>query len=155
MTEASERLRVVEEAERWIGTRYRDGQGVLGAGVDCAYLLVRVFERAGLLRETIHIPPYKGALARQLAGEKLYLSLVSRFARRVDREPKTADIVIFDIPISFRGRGTTRATHGAIVASWPQVIHAHLGRGVVRDKVGEPPLIGGNVNSVWTLEGWT
>ena len=49
---ASERPRVVAEARRWIGTPYHPAADVLGAGVDCGMLIVRVFVDTGL------VPPF-------------------------------------------------------------------------------------------------
>ncbi len=49
---AGGRARVVAEARRWIGTPYHPAADVLGAGVDCGMLIVRVFVDTGL------VPPF-------------------------------------------------------------------------------------------------
>jgi len=47
-----QRAAVVAEARRWIGTPYHHQADVLGAGVDCGMLLVRVYVDTGV------VPPF-------------------------------------------------------------------------------------------------
>ena len=159
MDELSARWRVVEEARSWLGTPYHSGQGCKGAGVDCAWILVRVYTAVGLVRD-IPMPSYKGALARLHAGEQFYRTMIERFARPVTsgREPLPGDIVLFRVPLVSRraARVISRATHGAIVDTWPVVIHAYSpARAVVATSVRADPLLGQNIEQLYTLPEWS
>ena len=48
LIEFSERTAVVAAARSWIGTPYHNCADVIGTGVDCGMLLVRVFVDSGL-----------------------------------------------------------------------------------------------------------
>lgn len=151
---ATEREKVVDVAASWVGTPYRSGQGIKGAGVDCGYFLIRVYQEAGFIGEDeahgIELPQYKGQLARTRAGEQFYRGIVAAFAVEQNRDPLPGDIVLFDVLFN---RGTVRSTHGAICGEWPVVFHASLGdrKVIMQDvsKVGHYP-----VNSVWTFREW-
>ena len=49
MNAADLRAAVCSEARRWIGTPWHHRQRALGAGVDCAHLLIAVYAACGLL----------------------------------------------------------------------------------------------------------
>jgi NlpC/P60 family putative phage cell wall peptidase len=109
------RERVVAVALTWIGTPYVSNALVKGAGVDCAMLLVGVFREAGMLDPEFDPRPYppQWHLHR---GEERFLHIVERLAVEVDREPKSGDILLFRLGRLY--------AHGAVVLSWPEVIHA-------------------------------
>jgi cell wall-associated NlpC family hydrolase len=124
-----ERKRAVNEALSWLGTPYHHMGRVKGAGVDCGMLLAEVFERAGLV-EHIEVDYYSSDWHLH-HEEEIYLSIVERFAHKVDREPLPGDIVLYKF-----GRCVS---HGAIVVEWPTVIHSYLQMGVILgDGLQEP-----------------
>ena len=49
MTEAEQRASVAALARKWIATPYHNCADVLGAGVDCGMLIVRVFVDSGMV----------------------------------------------------------------------------------------------------------
>lgn len=151
----AERALVVDEARSWLGTPYVTNQGCKGAGVDCAWILLRVYTTCGL----IHVPepmPYKGALARLRAGEQFYRQMITRFAVEVVREARPGDIVLFRVPMtSGRQVVVSRVTHGAIVEAWPTVIHAYSPAGkVVRSNLNEDATLARMVEGLWSLSRW-
>ena len=89
---ASERPRVVAEARRWIGTPYHSEADILGAGVDCGMLIVRVFVDAGLVAPFDPRPyPPDWHLHR---SEERYLGFVFDRCHEV-AEPEPGDVIVF------------------------------------------------------------
>ena len=124
MTEAEGRAAVVKEALTWLGTPWAHRARVKHAGVDCGQLLVGVFEAAGLV-SGIELPEYSEQFMLHRDAEWL-LGIVERFAVRVEREPKPADVILY--------RYGRCLSHAAIVTAWPQVLHAQRGIGVTLDE---------------------
>lgn len=156
LNEALERALVVAEARTWLGTPYAPNQGCKGAGVDCAWILLRVYSSCGHLTD-FEPPIYKSALARMRAGELFYRSMIQRFAVEVKRPALPGDIMLFRVPLVSRRDGTvlTRATHGAIVTEWPRIIHAYSPAGcVVESDVASSPELGHYVEAVFTMPRW-
>lgn len=117
------RERIVAEARRWIGTPYRHGASVRGAGCDCLGL-VRGVWRAVCGPEPETPPPYSAAWAEAGAGEALRDA-----ARRhlVEIEPGAAgpgDVLLF------RWRGGLPMKHAGIVTAPGLMVHAHDGAAV-------------------------
>lgn len=155
MSVTEQRAAVVAEAQSWLGTPYVSNQGCKGAGVDCAWILLRVYTACGL----IHVPqpiPYKAGLARLRSGEQFYRSMVERFAVPVLREARPGDIVLFRVPVTAESDVVIRrVTHGAIVEAWPVVIHAYSPAGrVVRSNLATDGVLAWMLDSLWTLPGW-
>jgi cell wall-associated NlpC family hydrolase len=117
MTEYDQRQAVVAETRRWIGTPYVPGADLRGTGVDCGMLLVRVFQTCGYIEPEFDPRPYPIQWHFHQAAER-YLGIVERFAQPLplDREPAPGDVVLFKFGKCF--------SHGAIIESWPTVIHA-------------------------------
>jgi NlpC/P60 family putative phage cell wall peptidase len=140
---AIQRSQVVREALTWLGTPYHHHGRIKGAGVDCAMLLLEVYQRAGLIPEGydpgIYAPEWH--LHR---SEELYLAGVERFATPLPEgaEPQPGDIALF--------RFGRTISHGAIVLEWPGVIHSYRGQGVVLDDASNGPLAGRH-KGCWTL----
>jgi cell wall-associated NlpC family hydrolase len=153
--EVCERAAVVDEARTWLNTPYVTNQGCKGAGVDCAWILLRVYTACGLIQVSDPIP-YKAGLARLRSGEHFYRGMIERFAVLVIREARPGDIVLFRVPVaSGSGVITARATHGAIVESWPTIIHAYSPAGaVVRSDLSTDGVLAGMADSLWTLRAW-
>jgi cell wall-associated NlpC family hydrolase len=131
MTEIeASRAAVTAEAEAWIGTPFHHQGRVKGAGVDCAMLLAEVYERCGLVA---HFDPgyYPPDWHLHRDAER-YLDRLLLYARELDRLPLPGDACVFRFGRTF--------SHGAIVISWPRIIHAYwaAGRVVWGDATGYP-----------------
>lgn len=129
MTAASEgvlRARVVAEARRWIGTPYRSCADVLGAGVDCGMLIVRVFVDLGLV-EPFDPRPYAQDWHLH-RGEERYLGFVAARCRETSA-PKAGDVAVFRYGRCY--------SHGAIVtgAAPLAVVHAFQPAALVYEEV--------------------
>jgi cell wall-associated NlpC family hydrolase len=111
------RQRIVEEAQKWVGTPFHHEARLRGVGVDCGNLLAAVFEAVGLLQpmKIEHYPP-DFMLHR---SEEWYLSVVTEFAAEVDIArslPMPGDVALFRFGRVY--------SHGGIVVNWPLIIHA-------------------------------
>lgn len=93
---------------------------IKGAGVDCAMLLVRVFQAAGLVPD-FDPRPYDPAWHLHQRDEK-YLGFLLQYADEVE-SPEPGDIVVYKFGHCF--------AHGAIVIEWPTILHAHMRAGNV------------------------
>lgn len=113
---------VVREAREWLATPYHHQGAIRGVGVDCAYLLIRVYHACGLIPDIDPRPyPADWHLHR---SEQRYLSWVEQYAEQVD-DPQPGDVALYQY-----GRCIS---HGAIVINWPTIIHAYKGEGCVLD----------------------
>jgi cell wall-associated NlpC family hydrolase len=127
---------VVAEAISWIGTpfhhaaRVKGGPGERG-GVDCLMLLAEVYERAGVMRH-IEPPFYVPDWHLHQIAER-YLEGLLGYAREVT-EPQSGDVALFRFGRTF--------SHGAIVTTWPRLIHAYWAIGVVWGDATLHPLKG-------------
>lgn len=113
--EKSERALVIAEAQKWLGTPYHSNGAVLGAGIDCGMLLVRVYCDTGMVPK-FDPRPYPAQWALHQSAE-IYLGIVQRLAKEFDGPPLPGDIVLFKF-----GRCWA---HGAIVYDWPEIIHSN------------------------------
>jgi hypothetical protein len=139
--EGEARDRVDALARTWVGTPFHDHARLKGEGVDCAQILLAVFEEAGL------IPPTDvGGYSAQFylhSGEQRYLGWVERFAHEVPLERvRHGDVALYWIGQCF--------AHGAIVVKpgWPHIIHAHAGSRIVRRAYGTSPHLGMAVKAI-------
>lgn len=139
--EEIQREEVVEEAKSWMGTPHRHAARVKGAGVDCGMFLLEVFERVGMIP---HVEPEDYPHDWHMhRGEERYLAQVERYARKIEGPPQPGDIVLY--------RFGRTLSHGAIVTSWPQIIHSHLGRGVVLDDAENNLELASRFMGFWSL----
>ena len=130
---------VVTEVHSWLGTPYHHQGGIKGVGVDCAYLLIRVFHNCGLIPDIDPRPyPMDWHLHR---SEERYLSGVLDHAEKVD-DPQPGDVALYQF-----GRCIS---HGAIVIDWPTIIHAHKGEGCVLAD-GNGGYLEGRLAGFWRL----
>lgn len=112
--------RIVAEALRWVGTPYHHAGDVLGAGVDCAMLLVRVFVDLGLVEPFDPRPyPPDWMLHRD---EERFLGWIARVGEPVET-PSRGDVVIYRVGRCF--------AHGGIVDTPTTMIHADRDAGRV------------------------
>ncbi len=127
VSEGEGRPAIVRQARRWVGTRYHHRARVMGAGVDCAQILIATFAAAGLIEDFDPGPyPRDWHLHRD---EERYADTVARFAHEYDPQllqPLPGDVVLFKHGRTF--------SHGAIVTGdprapeptgWPWVVHAY------------------------------
>lgn len=126
------RLTVIEEARQWLRTPYHHMGRVKGGGTDCLMLLVEVYRAAGVIPQ-IDVPFYPPDWNLHRDAER-YLNGVTRYAREIRGQPAAADVALFKFGRCF--------AHGAIVVSWPYLIHAWCDAGVVYGDAHQPPLLG-------------
>jgi cell wall-associated NlpC family hydrolase len=146
--EIDQRAAVVREACTWIGTPYQHQAGVKGAGADCGMLLARVFVNAGL------VPTFDPRSGEGYSDqwflhrdEERYLAFVQQYAAPIET-PMFGDIVVFLYGRTF--------SHGAIVVSWPMVVHASApARCVLMEDIEKSPFAGKTRKSfsVWAKVG--
>lgn len=133
-TEQAQRAAVVAEALTWLGTRYHHHARIKGQGVDCLQLLIAVYTAAAGVRV-----PDPGFYPRDWhlhRSEERYMQGLLQHAgrRRAGDAPQPGDIGLFKF-----GRCHS---HSAIFIGPDELVHAYLGRGVVRSRLGEDPLAG-------------
>ncbi len=124
MTEQEYREAIVKEAETWLGTPYRHYSWVKGAGVDCAFLIIKVFSKVGLI-EDFKPEYYPQDWAYHNAEEK-YLSYILKYAKET-KTPKPGDIALF--------KWGKVGSHAAILIDEENVIHSYAQQGVIKDSL--------------------
>jgi cell wall-associated NlpC family hydrolase len=108
---------------------------LIGEGVDCVQLLVQSFSGAGLIdvpqieRYSIDWHMHRNE-EKYLDGIEQYASLIDASEsplelRDTDFYVKPADILVFRVGRTF--------SHGAIVTSWPFIIHAYQPSNIVEE----------------------
>lgn len=115
------RQAIVMEARDWLRTPYHHRGRVKGekGGVDCAQLLIAVFSACGVIAD--FDPGYYPADWAMHRSEERYLEGIFKYAVEV-AEPKPGDIAVYKFGRCF--------SHAAIVADWPNGIHAYKREGV-------------------------
>lgn len=122
--EAAQRQAVIAAAEGWIATPFHHEAMVKGAGVDCGMLLVAVFREANLIPE--FTPEHYAFQWHLHRTQEKYLEYLSQFGREIPEGAQgPGDVVIWK-----QGRVYS---HAAVIVKWPEIIHAVVGQGVVRD----------------------
>lgn len=146
MTPAEGRAAVVAEAMTWLGTPWRHRGRVKGAGVDCAQFVIGCYVGAGLIPD-FDTGEYPRDWHIHRETER-FLTFVPRFAREIEpADVGPGDLIVFKIGRVF--------SHGAIVADWPQGVHADIRAGMVTlcDFTRDIGLISGP-RKFFTYEGW-
>lgn len=137
--EQADRLRVRDEARKWLGTPYHHRACVHGHGVDCAQLLVAAFSGAGMFE---HFTPDVYSMDWHLhRGEEKYLRQVERYLRAVsdDERPIRARQTEDGLPVTLRTADVVMIklgrtySHSALVTDWPRVIHASAPAQIVEE----------------------
>lgn len=133
---ARRRHDVVVEARAWLDTPYHHLADVRGAGVDCAMLLVRVYEHCGLIPPDVDPRPYAHDWHLH-RGEERYLGWLRQYAvEQHGGEPAPGDVVVWRFGRCF--------SHGAIVVGeGPRaaIVHALRSSGrVVLSTLDDPEL---------------
>lgn len=130
---------IVTAARGWVGTPYHHMARVKGAGCDCGQLLVASFAEAREIED--FDPGFYTSDWHLHRDEDRYLALVERYLRRVGGDTELplsqrladdtswtldpADVIVFRVGRCF--------SHGAIVTSWPNIVHAYLPSGIVEE----------------------
>ncbi|MGV8987292.1 MAG: NlpC/P60 family protein [Cypionkella sp.] len=130
----TERLDVVAEARRWIGTPYLHQASLLAVGTDCLGLLRGVWRDIVGAEPTV-VPPYTMDWSEPLNQE----DMLDAAARWLIAKPM-ATVDAGDV-IVFRMRQGFVAKHVGIVAQTgihPTFIHAYTGHGVVESALSTP-----------------
>lgn len=129
MTTTEARQKVVAEAQRYLGTPYFHMGMQRLAGVDCLTFLYLSFLGAGLIKP-INIEYYPQDWHHHRDIERYMMGLL-QFTEEVpgppEREPLPGDVVLFRFGRVF--------SHGALIESWPTVLHAFLDKGVIRSSL--------------------
>lgn len=113
-------MKVISEAQRWLGTPYHHQGMTLGVGVDCGMLLIAVYHACGLI-PLIDPRPYPPDWHLH-QGDERYMGWVQQYSEQVDN-PQPGDIALY--------RFGKCVSHGGIVVDWPMIIHAYRDQGVV------------------------
>jgi cell wall-associated NlpC family hydrolase len=124
--EMDERHMVVKEAQKWVGTPYHSNADVLGHGVDCGMLLVRVFVDTGLV-PPFDPRPYPADWHMHRDDERYLGELGLRAHVTWDLGP--GDIILYRFGRSY--------SHGAIVTKMNPltVVHAEMRAGQVMEDI--------------------
>lgn len=133
--EQEQRIRVRDEARKWLGTPYHHRASVIGHGCDCAQLLVNAHSGAGLME--FFDPPVYSKDWHLHRGEEKYLGEIEARLKLVDEDEtplinrppgttfKTADVLMFRLGRTF--------SHSALVTDWPRIIHAYASSRIVEE----------------------
>lgn len=144
----AERAAVVAEARSWLGTPYHMGARVKGVGVDCAQLLVAVYEDLGLV-EHVELEPYHPEWFLHRSDE-LFVNGIAAYCHRVGglmTKTRPGDIVLY--------RYGRAVSHGAIAVGTDLVVHAvrQAGRVTLEESGAGSPL-SARLDSVWRINRW-
>lgn len=133
--EEIDRHRAVAEALTWEGTPFHDCSKLKGVGVDCANYIYEVYRNCGLVDPDYVVPEYTAQFLLH-SDKELFLEIVELFCRQVtDRGPLPGDLMMYRYGRCF--------SHGALVTSWPKIIHARklAGRVLQGDAVADQDLL--------------
>ena len=125
------RAQVVSEALSWQGTPYHHCADVLGAGVDCAMLLVRVYAACELIPADLDPRPYAPDWHLH-RSEEAYLGWLAQHAQLQEGgEPEAGDIVVWRFGRCFSHAAIVleRGPRAMVIHAWRpgrRVMLAHL-----------------------------
>lgn len=117
MTEAEQREMIVAEARKWIKTPYHPSADVLGAGVDCGMMLVRVFVDTGLV-PAFDPRPYPPDWHMHRSEER-YLGSLETYLHKTET-PQIGDVMVFRYGRCY--------SHGGVITSVNPltIVHAFM-----------------------------
>lgn len=139
------RADIVAEARRWLDTPFHHRARVRGAGVDCANLLIAVYHAVGLVPD-VDTGPYPPDWHLHHDAPR-FLDTLRQYADPLPagETPQPGDVAMFTY-----GR---HAAHGAIVITWPVVIHAWRDVGCVVETEADRGPLGQRYDSAWRVRG--
>lgn len=109
------RAAVVAEVKTWQGTKFGHRQRTKNGQVDCAGLLVEVYEHCRILPH-IELPEYSKDWCHHDTTPEIYLEMLEAVARE-STEPLPGNIATFSF-------ATKKVAHAGIVINWPIIIAA-------------------------------
>lgn len=132
-SELCQRSLVVSEVRKWLNTPYHPQGDIIGAGVDCGMLLVRVFVDTGLC-EPFDPRPYADDWMLHRSEEK-YLGFIFERAREV-LAPQPGDVIVFRF-------GRCHSHGGIVTGTKPlKVVHAYKpARMVIEEEIHTNPML--------------
>jgi cell wall-associated NlpC family hydrolase len=117
------REQVVLEARSWKGTPYRLGQGLKGAGVDCARIIAEVFIACGIWqREDFGV--FSHDWFQHTREEKYMFRLLRRATKTMEGASYVSTLADPGNIVLSKVAGSKVYNHGGIVTKWPYVIQA-------------------------------
>lgn len=126
------RAAIVAEAMSWLGTPYHHHADIKGAGVDCAMLLVRVYQACGLTPLDFDPRPYSQQWHLH-RSEELYLEWLQVAGAVQTHAPQAGDVAIWRFGRTY--------SHAAILIDSTQVVHALQESGAVTiNRLTDAPL---------------
>lgn len=127
------RQKVIDTARTWLGTPYHHCADVMGAGVDCAMILVRVYAACGLILPAFDPRPYSSQWHLH-RGVELYQAWIDAAGAVQTGAPRPGDIGLWQFGRAY--------SHAAILVSQHDVVHALRDSGkVVLGGLHEQPLL--------------
>jgi cell wall-associated NlpC family hydrolase len=133
----SNRAAIVAEAMAWLGTPYHHCAGVRTSGVDCAMLLVRVYQACGLTPLEFDPRPYSTQWHLH-RSEELYLQWLAVANAVPTTTPQAGDVAIWRFGRTY--------SHAGILINSTEVVHALRESGSVTiHKLTDTPLAGRDV----------
>lgn len=139
------RQQLVAEARTWLRTPFHHRARVKGAGIDCVNLLIAVYQSAGIVDD---IDP--GEYTRDWHMHHDEPRFLDRLRDHADQLDDPSCALPGDIAMFTYGR---HASHGAIITTWPTIIHAdsHLGQVIETDILRSP--LARRLHGVWRVKG--
>lgn len=113
---------IIKEALTWVKTPWHHRACVKGAGVDCVFLLVGVFNQVGLTKIVDADIPYYPQDIMMHQNNETVLDAISKYGHEVIT-PKPGDVAVWKFGRIF--------SHAAIIVDWPMIVHAHQRTGLV------------------------
>lgn len=118
------RQTAVNEARSWIGTPYSLGKKSKGAGVDCALLLLAVYQVVGIIPLDEPNHKFKSDWFCHTQDEKYTLRAL-RYARKtLECRCRYSVAALPGDPVLVKAVGSRVYNHGGVVTHWPFVVHA-------------------------------
>ena len=121
------RLEIVKEARRWIGTPYHHSGRLIGVGCDCGGMLYEIYSK--------FFGPFKPFPKKYMPDwalhrdNEIYLDFVKQYGKEVS-SPNIGDLVLFRVGRNY--------SHGTLYSEKNTYIHAYGRTG--RGSVVESPL---------------
>jgi NlpC/P60 family putative phage cell wall peptidase len=135
------RMRIVDEARSWLSTPYHHLGDIKGIGVDCAMILVRVYQAVGMVPTDFDPRPYEAEWYLH-RDEERYMAGMEQYSHRIElADAKPGDIALY--------RFGRTAAHGAIIVDHEMMIHAYKPHGNV--ELCEMRTHEHRLDSVWSL----
>jgi cell wall-associated NlpC family hydrolase len=130
----SARQSIVDEAISWLGTPYHHCGAIKGAGVDCAMLLVGVYQNCGYTPLDFDPRPYSTQWHLH-RSEELYLQWLTAARAQPTGTPRAGDVAVWRFGRTY--------SHAGILVGEDRVVHALKDTGCVTlHQLSEQPLAG-------------